>query len=158
MKQFITPSYTFTPGASSVGNVNLSGISSFDIKNLVAIINQTKGIVIYSTGSASLKYTSVSGTTVYLNYNTSSMSSGDTLQVIYEKSDDNLSSIDTKFTSLINKTAGALIPVNYDEVIPSYVGSTTKLDTVIYKLSSSTVAILTFGYDGSDRITSVVRS
>lgn len=84
MKQFIAPTYTFTPGASGVGTVNLLGISGFNIKYLVAIINQTSGVVIYSTGSTSLGFTSLSGTTLTLSYNTSTMSSGDILQVIYE--------------------------------------------------------------------------
>ena len=84
MKKFITPTYTFTPGISGVGTVNLSGITGFDVKYLVAIINQTDGIVIYSTGSQTLKYTNVTGTTITLLADTSSMSAGDTLQVIYE--------------------------------------------------------------------------
>lgn len=84
MKKFITPSYTFTPGASGVGTVDLSGIGSFDKKNLVAIINQTLGVVIYATGNAATRYTNVTGTTVTLFYDTSTHSNTDTLQVIYE--------------------------------------------------------------------------
>lgn len=84
MKKFITPTYNFTPGASGVGSVNLSGVTGFNVKNLVSIINQTKGVVIYATGSQSLKYTNVTGTTVTLFADTSSMSAGDALQVIYE--------------------------------------------------------------------------
>lgn len=84
MKSFIAPSYTFTPGASGVGTVNLSGISGFNIKYLVAVINQTRGVVIYSTGDAATRYTNLAGTTLTLNFDTSTHNSGDTLQVIYE--------------------------------------------------------------------------
>lgn len=84
MKKFITPTYTFTPGISGVGSVNVSGIASFNIKRLVSIINQTRGIVIYSTASPSLKYTNVSGTTVTLNFDTSAQNAADNLQIIYE--------------------------------------------------------------------------
>ena len=84
MKLLITPSYTFTPGISGSGTVNLSGIGSFDVKHLVAIINQTKGNVIYSTGSVALRYTNVTGTTLTLFCDTSLMSNTDTLQVIYD--------------------------------------------------------------------------
>jgi hypothetical protein len=87
MKSFITPTYTFTPGVSGVGTVNLSGITDFNVKKLVSIINQTKGEIIYSTASTDLRYTNVSGTTITLNKDTSTMSSGDVLQVIYESSD-----------------------------------------------------------------------
>lgn len=84
MKAFIIPSYTFTPGASGVGTVNLSGISDFNIKYLLAIINQTRGILIYSTANASLRFTNVTGTTVTLFADTTGQSSGDVLQVVYE--------------------------------------------------------------------------
>ena len=84
MKQFIAPTYTFTPGTSGVGTIDLSGISSFNIKYLVSIINQSTGQIIYATGSNDFKYTNVSGTIVTLFYDTSSMNAGDTLQVIYE--------------------------------------------------------------------------
>ena len=83
MKEFITPNYIFSPGASGVGSVNLLGIEQFNVARLVAIINQTRGILIYSTASIDNKYTSVSGTTVYLNFDTSSQSSTDQLQIIY---------------------------------------------------------------------------
>jgi hypothetical protein len=84
MKSFLAPTYTFTPGASGVGTVDLSGISDFNIKYLVAIINQTRGVTIYATGDAGLRYTAVAGTTVTLFANTTGHSAGDVLQVIYE--------------------------------------------------------------------------
>lgn len=88
MKRFITPTYTFTPGVSGVGTVNLSGINNFDVKNLVAIINlDYNGEVIYATGSATKKYTNVSTTTVTLFYDTSLMNASNKLQVIYEDVD-----------------------------------------------------------------------
>jgi hypothetical protein len=85
MKSFIVPSYTFVTGASGVGSVDLSGIANFNKKYLVAIINQTAGVVIYATGSQSNRYTNVTGSVVTLFYDTSSMNAGDTLQVIYEE-------------------------------------------------------------------------
>lgn len=139
MKKFISPSYTFTPGASGAGTVTLTGIPNFKIKSLISIINQTDGIVIYSTASQSLRYTNVSGSTVTLFFDTSAMSAGDTLQVVYEQDE-------------------ALVPEAYDEVITTYVGATTKINTVVYKLATVTVGTLTFSYDGSDRLISVVRS
>lgn len=83
MKDFITPLYTFTPGAAGVGNVNLYGIEDFDIARLVAMINQTTGTLIYSTASNTLGYTSVVGTVVTLSASTSTMASTDEIQIIY---------------------------------------------------------------------------
>ena len=87
-KDFIIPSYTFTPGVSGAGTVDLSGIVGFNIKKLVAIINQTKGQMIYATGKIGFRYTNVSGTLITLFYDTSAMSSADVLQVVYQ--DDNI--------------------------------------------------------------------
>ncbi len=76
-KAFISPTYTFTPGASGVGTVNLSGISAFDVKRLVAVVNQTRGVVIYATGSTSTRYTAVSGSTLTLFADTTGQNSAD---------------------------------------------------------------------------------
>ena len=93
MKQFIAPSYTFAPGASGIGTVNLSGITNFDARRLVAIINQTRGVVIYSTGGADTRYTALTGTLLTLNVDTSTHSAGDALQVIYEETSNENESI-----------------------------------------------------------------
>lgn len=87
MKDFISPAYTFTPGASGVGTVNLSGISAFNIRLLVAIINQTRGVTIYATGSTATRYTGVTGTTLTLFFDTSAQGASDVLQVIYNQPD-----------------------------------------------------------------------
>ena len=91
MKAFITPTYTFTPGASSVGKVNLTGINGFDIKFLVAIINITRGdngqfgssSVIYAPTPGS-GYTALNGSEITLQKDTSLMNGSDILQIIYE--------------------------------------------------------------------------
>ncbi len=62
----------------------------------------------------------------------------------------------TTLAALSAKSAGSLAPVAHDEVVTTYVGATSKIDTVTYKLASATVKTLTFSYDGSDRLTGVV--
>jgi len=84
MSGYITPAYTFTPGPSGVGTINLSGISSFNIKRLVAIINQTAGEIIYSSANSSYNYTNVVGTTITLKADTTGQNSTDILQVVYD--------------------------------------------------------------------------
>lgn len=84
MKDFTSLTrYIFSPGTSTNGYVDLIGIADFDITNLICIINQTKGVIIYSTGIADKRYTAVSGTKVNLFYDTSSHSSSDKLQIVY---------------------------------------------------------------------------
>jgi hypothetical protein len=50
------------------------------------------------------------------------------------------------------------VAVAHDEVVVTYVGATTLISTVVYKLATVTVATLTFSYDGSNRLIGVVRS
>jgi hypothetical protein len=82
MKDFITPTYTFTPASSGVGTVTLN-IASFDVRRLVAIINQTRGVVIYNTADTNNRFTNLIGSTLTLNVDTSTHASDDVLQVIY---------------------------------------------------------------------------
>lgn len=82
MKDFITPSYSFTPAGAGVGTVTL-GITNFDVRRLVAIINQTRGVVIYSTADTNNRFTNLNGSTLTLNADTSTHASSDMLQVIY---------------------------------------------------------------------------
>jgi hypothetical protein len=84
MKDFITPSLTFSPGASGAGYVDLFGIAGFNIRRLVSIINQTTGTVIYSTADPAMRYTNVVGTQVYLFFDTSGMSASNVIQVVYD--------------------------------------------------------------------------
>jgi len=87
MKSFITPTYTFTPGAAGVGTLNLSGITSFDIKRLLAVINARTNTLIYNVLDPTLGYASISGTTITLDADTSAMMSSDPLQIVYDTDD-----------------------------------------------------------------------
>ena len=83
MKDFSIIDYVFSPGASSVGYVDFIGATDFDITRVVAIINQTKGVVIYATGSTDTRYTSISDKRVFLFFDTSTHSASDKLQIVY---------------------------------------------------------------------------
>lgn len=56
---------------------------------------------------------------------------------------------------------GTLVTEQYDEIDLTYVPSgpgTGEIQTVTYKFQGSTVAILTMTYDGSNRLSTVIRS
>lgn len=130
MKAFITPTYTFTPGASGVGTVEITTAGfSLDIKRLVAIINQTQGVVIYATASPALKYTNVVGNVVTLNYDTTGMLAADKLQIIYE------------LTGLQSSSESSSVIISPDQAaIPTY--SSTQGGTVLTeRLVVGTVAV-----------------
>jgi hypothetical protein len=105
MKKFITPPYRFEPGPPGVGLVEID-VEDFDIKRLVSIINTTKGEIIYIPTSSNKNYTSISnGNCIYLAYNTSSNSSDDVLQIIYETTDESdfLETMTFLLNSIFNK-------------------------------------------------------
>jgi hypothetical protein len=135
MKSFITPTYTFTPGASGVGTVDLSGIADFNPRQLVAVINQTRGVTIYATGDTALRYTVVSGSTVNLHADTSTHSSDDSLQVIYEVTDPQPVSDDTVGKLLMRILQMLMAPLGYDKSLGRQRG------TVV--LESGTVSTVT---------------
>ena len=56
------------------------------------------------------------------------------------------------------KSMSALINNPFDEVVITYVGATTNIATVVYKLAAATVNTLTMTYDGSNRLIDVVKS
>jgi hypothetical protein len=64
----------------------------------------------------------------------------------------------TTLAALLAKTSGAIVPVSYDQVVQTYVGTTTDLSTVVFKAGGVTVATLTFTYDGSNRLINVART
>lgn len=64
----------------------------------------------------------------------------------------------SELTALNARLSGSLVPVNYDELVISYVGATTDIATVVYKLATVTVATVTLTYDGSNRLIGVVRT
>jgi hypothetical protein len=56
------------------------------------------------------------------------------------------------------KSASAFVNVPFDETVITYVGATTNIATVVYKLAAATVQTLTLTYDGSNRLIDVLKS
>lgn len=78
MKDILT-TYTFNAVAKTV---DFSAYAAFDVKRLIAIINDKTGTVMYSVGG--VKYASVSGSVVTLSYTDTGLSGTDPLTVIYD--------------------------------------------------------------------------
>lgn len=139
MKGFITPAYTFDASAQTV---DLSGISGFNVKRLVAIINQTDGVLIYSTANPSLRFTNVAGTVVTLNYDTTAMADADVLQVIYETADDFATE-----TTLVDVEADLIaLQAQIDallDLFPTSIGQKVSANSLSVVLSSNSTVPLT---------------
>lgn len=84
MKTFLVKDYTFSPNFSALGSVDIYSIPNFRIERLVSIINATAGKLIYCPAVEGLRYTSLTGSQVFLNLDTSVMSSTDLLMILYE--------------------------------------------------------------------------
>ncbi len=54
------------------------------------------------------------------------------------------------------RLTGSLTPVAYDQLTITYVGATTDIDTIVYRLAGNVVRTVTLSYDGSDRLDDVV--
>lgn len=64
-------------------------------------------------------------------------------------------------SSLNSRLPGGFVPSAFDYQSITYVGATTDISTVVYKTGGSggtTVATLTMGYDGSNRLSSVTKT
>lgn len=62
-----------------------------------------------------------------------------------------------KVVSLLNKTVGFSIP-DYDEVVLSSYDANDNAGSVVYRKGGNPVATLSLTYDGSGRLTSVIKS
>lgn len=91
MKKIILDTVIFNPVAKTVQIIT----DDFDVRKIYTIINQTTSTVLFATGNQNLGYSSVDGNIITLQYDTTGMSSTDTIQIIYEDTEDNelLSSI-----------------------------------------------------------------
>ena len=86
MRDFYPTSVVFTPGGSGVGTIVLSSIPNFDIRDLGIINNLTKNAQIYAAGIDGYGYTALAGvnnSTITLQYDTSTHSASDVIQVMY---------------------------------------------------------------------------
>lgn len=83
--KLITPPYTFSPNpVIGMGLVSINGIPNFNIKKLVAVINQTHGKLLYAAANPALHHNGYTDTDLYFLADTSDMSGTDDLQFIYE--------------------------------------------------------------------------
>jgi hypothetical protein len=122
-KVLLETGYTFTPGGSGVGSISIPRIVPRE--RLILVTNVTKNQVIYNFSDPNLKATSYSTsstagtntTTILLNYNTSSMSATDKLQITIDEYDERFTPSEA-FEDPVNKlrvsTPQALIDTDFE--------------------------------------------
>jgi hypothetical protein len=68
---------------------------------------------------------------------------------------------ESTLSTLSAKSPSGLVTAAHDYQALTYVGATTQIDTITYKLggaAGTVVATVTMGYDGSNRLTSVTKA
>lgn len=84
MKKSVITTTTFDPATRVID----TGIQDFNIKKLYAIINQSSETIIFATGMQGKGFASITGSSITLEYDTTSMNSNDVLQIIYDDNED----------------------------------------------------------------------
>lgn len=150
------PAGAATEAKQDVGNASLSSIDT-KLSSQATAANQTTAIAeltSINTDTTSLDSKTVVVDTDNVTVVSSVLPTGASTEA---KQDSTIAAI----TAFSDKTAGSLVPEAFDYQLITYVGATTDIDTVVYKsggAGGTTVATLTMGYDGSNRLSTVTRS
>ena len=131
-------------------NINVDGLET-----LVAASNVELAAINSNTDSIEGTLTAIAG---YVDQIEGGQT---TAQLTLDGINTSLGAIETDTLLMRLKTASSLVSEPHDYIALTYVGITTDIATATYKLggaAGTTVATLTLGYDGSNRLTSVTRS
>ncbi|GBU17206.1 MULTISPECIES: hypothetical protein [Methylobacterium] len=142
MKQFLTGSWAFVPGARTL---DLSAIDGFDVRHLLGVINLDAAAVIYAPGTAGKGYTTLAGGVLTLAFDTSAMAAGARLMVIYDRDADldpawdgaaQRASVNGLLKALWSKLAGTL-KVSADSLpLPAGAASAARQDAAAVQLQA----------------------
>ena len=122
----INPVYNPNPLGSTL---NFSQVPGFNINGLLAVINQTKGNIIYAAGQQTTKYASWDNATSIMtlspDVNTGADSSADKLQCIYCPPEPSNYSVHRRIctaganSTVVKNTSGTLFSVHLQKLISS---------------------------------------
>lgn len=142
-------SYTFTPDGAGLGRIVLTGVAL--VTNEVLLINNaTAGTIIGNPFNVDTTFTAVPNTknnttVITLNIDTSSMSSGDSLQIFYDDSTQQetvLNEMSMAFRNLYNNITRPSYAANGGLIISNF-QSAAALPTVITVNTVATVSNIT---------------
>ncbi len=147
MKTILSTNPTFTPGAANTGTLNFSSVSGFNIAGLLAVLNQTRGTLLYATGKTNMGYFSWNNSTkiLTLKVDTSTHSSGDQLQVIYDNP--NTTHTASSFVQLVGQVTDAIVtssPAILTSIMPGgnqTGGTNSDIPYYLYFIKSGTTEV-----------------
>lgn len=81
MKAAITPVIAFNPGARTI---DFAAYADFDVRLLYAVINATRSKIIFAQGVVGLGYSTITGTVLTLQADTTTHNAADVLMALYD--------------------------------------------------------------------------
>ncbi|WP_267426370.1 hypothetical protein [Methylobacterium sp. GC_Met_2] len=82
MKTVLTSGYAFTAATKTL---DFTGSTGFDVRRLLAVLNLTRGALVYAVGTAGLGFSTLAGGNVLtLAFDTTAHANGDALMVLYD--------------------------------------------------------------------------
>jgi len=158
--KILVKNYTFNPGVANSGTVQFTGYSSLTLNQILLITNTTRNVIIYNFADPTVGG-SISGNTLTLKADTSTMSSGDALQIFIDDfsipSDQN-SQLTTN--TILSSIAGFNFPA-HDYRTLNYNTTTNALTSVQYRVggvNGTVVGTKTVVYDNNGNIIGVGKS
>ncbi len=144
MKSILSTNPTFTPGASNAGTLNFSAINGFQLGGLLAVLNQTRGVLLYATGKQPTGYFSWNGGTkvMTLKVDTSAHSSGDQLQVIYDGPGSNSPTLNTLISGGVTDSIITASPAILLGVTPNGINASSENWDYLYYIKNGSTTLL----------------
>jgi hypothetical protein len=157
--KILVKNYTFNPGTANSGTIQFNSYSSLTLNQVLLITNTTKNTIIYNFADPTVGG-SMSGSTLSLSANTSSMSSGDSLQIFIDDFDlpaDQANQLTSN--SILSSIAGFNFPA-HDYRTLNY-STTNTLTSVQYKtggVNGTVVGTKTLIYDSNGNVIGIGKS
>jgi hypothetical protein len=158
--KILVKNYTFSPNTANLGTITFTGYSSLTLNQLLLITNTTKNTIIYNFADPTAGG-SISGNVLSLSANTSTMSSGDSLQIFIDDFDlpaDQANQLTSNV--ILSSIAGFNFPA-HDYRTLNYNTATNTLTSVQYRVGGSNGTVVgtrTLTYDSNGNITGVGKS
>ena len=147
---------TLPAGASTEAKQDSQITELQQIEALLTTVDADTSVIATDTTSIDGKITAVDTGNVTIA--ASALPTGASTAANQTTANASLSSMEADLDALNARLPSGLIPEKFDEVTITYVGATEDINTVAFKEAAVTVATLTFSYDGSNRLTGVVKS
>jgi len=157
--KILVKNYTFSPNTENLGTITFTGYTSLTLNQLLLITNTTKNTIIYNFADPTAGGR-ISGNVLSLSADTSTMVSGDSLQIFIDDFDLPSDQANQLTANTILSSIGGFNFPSHDYRTLNY-SSTNALTSVQYKSGGSNGTVVgtrTLIYDNSGNIIGISKS